>query len=108
MPRVQFTYTPEGGSPRVWTYDPGNPAWDLAYVTETETGWPWGEFQEKLAKGSFIALRALVYTFRKRDEQRLTIDAVIVTIGECDLEFLDDPKPEPKPKKTAVRAKGEA
>jgi hypothetical protein len=88
-----FKYTPEGGSPRTWTFDPGNPAWDLAYVTENETGWPWEEFMGKLAHGSHIALRALVYAFRKRDEPRLTIDAVTITIAEVDIDEVDDVEP---------------
>ena len=105
---MKFIYTPEGGSKREWTFDPANPAWDLAYVTEIETGWPWQEFMEKLSKGSHVALRALVYAFRKRDEQRLTIDAVKVTVSEFDIEDLE---PDPKPKKAskeAVKGEGEA
>jgi hypothetical protein len=103
--RVEFKYTPEGGSPRKWTFDPANPAWDLAYVTENETGWPWEEFMEKLSRGSHIALRALTYAFRKRDEARLTIDAVTVTISEVDVTELDEPETKAK----AVKGKtGEA
>lgn len=89
--RVEFKYTPEGGSPRKWAFQPDNPAWDLAYVTENETGWPWEEFMGKLSQGSHIALRALVYAFRKRDEPRLTIDAVTVTIAEVDIEEVEEP-----------------
>ena len=102
--RVQFVYTPEGGSKREWSFDPGNPAWDLAYVTETETGWPWEEFMERLSKGSHIALRAFVYAFRKRDEPKLSIDAVMVTVAEIDMVEIE---PEPKPKK-AAKGEGEA
>jgi hypothetical protein len=90
--KMKFTYSPEGGSKREWMFDAENPAWDLAYVTETETGWAWQEFVEKLAHGSHVALRALVYAFRKRDEQRLTIDAVTVTLGEIDIEDVPEPK----------------
>lgn len=103
--RVEFIYKPEGGSPRTWTFDPENPAWDLAYVTETETGWPWNEFTDKLAHGSHIALRALVYAFRKRDEPRLSISSVTVTVAEFDF----DEAPEPKPTKLKkVAGEGEA
>jgi hypothetical protein len=91
--RVKFSYTPDGGSRREWVFDPANPSWDLAYVTETETGWPWEQFVDKLGHGSHIALRAMVYAFRKRDEPRLTIDAVQVTVGEIDMDEVEEPKP---------------
>lgn len=94
MARAKFIYTPEGGSKREWTFDPANPAWDLAYVTEKETGWPWEQFADKLSMGSHIALRAMVYAFRKRDEPRLQIDAVMVTLGEIQVEELDPPDAE--------------
>lgn len=107
--RIQFAYTPEGGSKREWFFDPENPAWDLAYVTETETGWPWEEFVEKLSRGSHVALRALVYAFRKRDEPRLSIQAVMVTIAEVDIEHVDPPEANPEAKLRAVEGKtGEA
>jgi hypothetical protein len=104
--RVQFVYTPEGGSPRKWEFDPANPAWDLAYVTESETGWPWEEFMDKLAHGSHIALRAFVYAFRKRDEPKLSIGAVMVTVGEIDLVEVETP-PASKPEGSA-EGEGEA
>jgi hypothetical protein len=106
MARIQFVYTPEGGSQRKWDFDAENPAWDLAFVTETETGWPWDEFIDKLTHGSHIALRALVFAYRKRDEPRLSINAVTVTVPEFDFEHLE---PEPKPKAAeAVEGEGEA
>lgn len=107
MPSMKFTYSPEGGSQRTWTFDPQNPAWDLAYVTESETGWPWDEFLDKLAHGSYIALRALVYAFRRRDEQRLAIDSVMVTVGEVDIDEIPGDK-KAKPKRGATEGEGEA
>lgn len=104
--KVKVIYTPEGGSKREWTFDAENPAWDLTYVTEVETGWPWEDFSDRLSRGSHIAMRALVYAFRKRDEPRLNIDAVTVTLGELDMEELPEPKPEPK-KKAAKKGEGE-
>jgi hypothetical protein len=105
--KAKFIYTPEGGSKREWIFDPDNPAWDLAYVTETETGWPWTEFMQKWAAGSHIALRALVYAFRKRDEPRLAINSVTVTNTEFDIEPIDEPKPN-KAAKKAASGEGEA
>ncbi len=93
--KATLVYKPEGGSVRRWTFDPENPAWDLAYVAEKETDWPWAKFGARLEEGSYIALRALVYAFRKRDEPRLTIEAVQVTLGELDFEVEDEPAAEP-------------
>lgn len=107
MHKVKLTYKPEGGSPRMWTFDTENPAWDLAYVTETQTGWPWEEFSEKVSRGSHIALRALVYALRKRDEPRLTIDAVTITLEELDFAEIEA-ESNPKPKAKAAKGEGEA
>lgn len=93
--KVRISYTPEGGSKREWTVDLENPAWDIAYVTEKETGWPWREFADKMRDSSHIALRALVYVLRKRDEQRLQIEAVTVTLDEIDFDLIEDPTPGP-------------
>lgn len=90
MAKSRVIYKPEGGSRRAWEMDPENPPWDVMFNTEKETGWPWGEFAEKLSKGSAIALRALIFTLRKRDEPRLTIDAVTITLDEVDFEDIED------------------
>lgn len=89
--KVKLTYVPEGGSKREWTVDLENPAWDIAYVTETETGWPWKEFGEKLGNASHIALRAMIFALRKRDEPRLQIESVTPSLDEIDLELIEDP-----------------
>lgn len=89
--KVKLTYTPEGGSKREWTIDLENPSWDIAFVTEKETGWPWRVFAEKLSDSSHIALRALIYALRKRDEQRLQIDSVTPSLEEIDLEMIEEP-----------------
>lgn len=90
---AKIIYTPEGGSKRVWDFDPDNPAWDVAFATEKATGWPWAEFSQRLVQGSYIALRALVWTLRKRDEPRLELDSVQVTLAEIDIED-DEPAAE--------------
>lgn len=92
MDMARVIYTPEGGSKRTWEIDLDNPPWDLTYNTERATGWPWLEFTEKLAGASAIAMRAMVWTLRKRDEPKLNIDAVQVTLAEFDVE---DANPEP-------------
>lgn len=93
---ARIIYTPEGGSKRVWTFDGEKPDWDVAYNTEKVTGWPWTEFSDRLASGSFVALQALIFTLRKRDEPRLDIGAVRVTFDEIDIEE-DAPAPAEEP-----------
>ena len=86
---VRIVYTPEGGSKRSWVIDVENPPWDVTFNTERATGWPWEEFAEKLNRASAIAMRALIWTLRKRDEPRLDIEAVTVTFAEVDLEEVE-------------------
>lgn len=90
MSKATFHYIPEGGSNRSWTFDLENPAWDIAYNTEVVTGWPWMEFSQKISSGSVVALRALVWTLRKRDEPRLELERVQVTFGEIDIDLEED------------------
>ena len=77
-------YTPEGGSPREWVIDLVNPAWDLTYSTEKATDWPWGVFREKLQQESAVALQALLWVLRKRDEPKLVIESVRPDMSEVD------------------------
>jgi hypothetical protein len=90
MPKI--IYTPEGGSKQVWNFDPERPDWDVAYATEKATGWPWAEFADRLGKGSFIALQALIWTLRKRQERNLDISSVQVTFDDIEIEE-DEPAP---------------
>ena len=90
---VRLTYTPEGGSKRSWEIDVQDPAWDLTYNSEKVTGWTWPEFAAKLENGSIIALQALLWTLRKRDEPRLPLEAVQPRYSECVLEDVEDEAP---------------
>jgi hypothetical protein len=87
---LTIVYTPDGGSEQRWTFDVDNPAWDIGSQTEKLTNWPWLEFKDRLTKGSMIALSALIYVLRKRDEPKLRPDAVQVTWGEIEL-ITDEP-----------------
>lgn len=91
--KVKIIYTPEGGSKREWTVDLENPAWDVAFVTEKETGWPWKVFGDRLGDASHIALRAIIFALRKRDEPRLQIESVTPSLAEIDLEVVEEPAP---------------
>lgn len=90
---VTLTYKPEMGSPQSWTFDLENPPWDVTFGTEKATGLAWAEFGERLGKMSVVALRALVFVLRKRNEPRLEIDAVTIQFSEVELE-IHDPEPE--------------
>jgi len=87
---VRIVYTPEGGSKREWSIDMDNPPWDITYGVEKATNWAWSEFGDRLANTSVIALRALIYILRKRDEPRLEIDSVQVLFSEIDLQMDED------------------
>lgn len=77
-------YTPEGGSKREWTIDLVNPAWDITYATEKATDWPWGVFRDRLRQESAVALQALLWTLRKRDEPKLALESVRPDMDEID------------------------
>lgn len=97
--KMILKWNPEGGSKREWTVDLARPAWDVAFQTEVATGWPWDVFVDKLALNSAVALRALLFTLRKRDEARLAIESVEVDFGELEFDAVPNDKPK-KPKKS--------
>ena len=105
--KSRITYTPDGGSAQTWTLDWENPPWDLSYNTEKTTDWPWGEFTDRLEKGSAIALRAFIWTLRKRNEPRLDISSVEPLWSEVQVKALDDDKPKPDKQDAPVENIGE-
>ena len=86
MAKMKLIYTPEGASRREWIINLSNPGWDLTYATEKATDWPWKVFVERLENSSFIALRALLWTLRKRDEPKLQLEAVKPDMDELDFQ----------------------
>lgn len=86
MAKMKVIYSPEGGSKRTWEIDQSNPAWDLMYASEKATDWPWEDFTDRLSRGSAIALQALIWILRRRDEPRLQLDAVQPQMSEIDFE----------------------
>ena len=96
MAKAKIVYTPDGGSRREWVVDLENPAWDVAFNTEKVTGWPWQVFAEKISQSSHVALQALIFTLRKRDETKLDIGAVTPSLAELDFELIDDEPQEPE------------
>lgn len=76
MAKVTITYTPDGGSERKWSLNPERPPWDVMYATEKATGWPWEEFAKRLSQSSGIAVQAILWALRKRDEPNLLLDSV--------------------------------
>lgn len=112
--KVKVLWTPEGGSPKSWTFDTEAPPWDVMSQTERATDWPWEEFAERLGKGSIIAVQALLWVLRKRDEPHLTLDAVRPfdptqsLIAELDFEYVEDEPPARKKDKDKAATSGEA
>lgn len=82
--KIKLIYTPEGASPRDWVVDLQSPAWDVTFATEKATDWPWAVFVDRLQNQSAIALRALLWVLRKRDEPRLQLDTMTVDMDEVD------------------------
>lgn len=82
--KIKLIYTPEGGSRREWVVDLARPAWDITFATEKATDWPWGVFVERIQNQSAIALRALLWVLRKRDEPRLQLDSMTIDLDELD------------------------
>lgn len=91
--KIKLVYKPEGATPREWVISTEKPAWDLQFNTEKATGWPWAEFCARMANGSAIAMQALVWTLRKRDEPRLQLESVEVPLESVDLQDIEDPTP---------------
>lgn len=81
---MKIIYSPEGGSSREWIIDLQNPAWDLTFATEKATDWPWSEFVDRIQNQSAIALRALLWVLRKREEPKLSLESVVPNMDELD------------------------
>lgn len=82
----KLIWTPEGGSKREWTFNLANPSWDLTFATEKATDWPWAQFRDRLMNESAIAVQALLWVLRKRDEPRLSMDSVRPSMDELDFQ----------------------
>ena len=83
---MRIIYTPEGGSKREWDVDLANPAWDVMSQTEKITDWPWDDFRDRLGRQSGIALQALLYVLRKREEPKLALASVTPDMDELDFD----------------------
>lgn len=81
----KLIWTPEGGSKREWSFAVGSPGWDVRVQTEKATGWPWPRFFDLLTDGSAIAMQALLWVLRKRDEPKLALASVEPDFDELEL-----------------------
>src|SRR5207342_875621 len=61
-----------------------------AELIERETDWTFGEWLEKLGKGSMLAFHALLFVFLKREYPKMRWDEVQFTLSEVDLELEDE------------------
>lgn len=83
----KLTWTPEGGSKREWSFNVNNPGWDIRVQTEKATGWPWVTFYDRLTDGSALAMQALLWVLRKRDEPKLALHTVEPDFDELEPVF---------------------
>lgn len=83
----KLIWKPEGGSPREWAFNMAKPPWDVRVQTEKATDWPWVEFQNRLDGGSGLAMQALLWILRKRDEPKLAMSSVIPDFDELEYEM---------------------
>jgi len=87
-PNFKLIWKPEGASPREWAFNLGKPPWDLRVQTEKVTDWPWGVLQERFLNDSGIAMQAVLWVLRKRDEPKLALPSVIPDFDELEYEVL--------------------
>ena len=66
-----IAYSPEGEEPKSWDLGEVKLMATEAETIERLTDWTWSEITERLAKGSMIALRSVVFVLAKRDDPTL-------------------------------------
>lgn len=82
-----LAYTPEGGEPQRWEFNPGKIRSDEAEAIERCTGWDWAEFSVHVLNNSVLARRALLWTFLRRTHSVIRFEDVRFTLDEVELEF---------------------
>ena len=84
-----ITYQPEGAQPTTWDFKPQKLLNAEAEAIERHTGWTFDEFQDRLMKGSVLAMRALLFVMLKRGDPTLKWDAVQFALGDVKLDMDD-------------------
>lgn len=100
---MKFSYKPEGADePRVWDFDPSHMKSSEMMAVERLTGMTWAEWIDACARGSMIAVHALLYVLLKRDMPSLKPDEVEFELDEVDITGGDEPAPKARASKKAA------
>lgn len=89
---MKFRYTPEGASAREWLFKPNRLMNVEAEEIERRTGMTFGEWSEALQNNSMRAIHGLLFVLLKRDQPRITWDAVEFNMAQVEIEFELDEK----------------
>lgn len=84
---MKFTYTPTGGEPQSWNYDPDKLMTPEAEAIEKVTGMTFGEWTEAVVKSGHRATRALLWIYLKRQRPTLKFDQVSYSMSEVELDM---------------------
>lgn len=90
---MKLTYTPTGGEPQSWTVEPDELTSLEIEAVEDETGWTFGEWADRISRGSVKALHALLWVYLAKDAPGLAYRDVVFKPSEIDVSRDDeDPK----------------
>jgi len=87
---VRIVYTPAEGDVQRYDFDPGKVNTMEAEAIEKATGLAWGEFGDKIQKGSAIALRALLWILQRRVHPTLKLADVQFQMDQISAEMDPD------------------
>lgn len=100
---MKFIYRPEGADERTWDVDFETMKASEWILIEKQAGLASKDFAEALQKGSFLALKALLWILLKRSMSTVPWDSVEFTMAEIDLvDDEDEPGAEQDPKVSAL------
>lgn len=84
---MYVTYRPAGGEPTRYHFDQDAINNMEAEAVERETGLTWGEFGDRLLKGSVLAARALLWMLQRRQHPTLRFADVRFQLSEVDVDM---------------------
>lgn len=95
---ITFTYRPEGADERSWDLDFDTMKASEWIAIEKQAGFTSVELAQALQKGSFLAIKALLWLLLKRDMSTVPWDSVEFSMSEIDIVDDEDEPVEPDPK----------
>lgn len=90
---MKFVYRPDGADPREWDLDFDTMRASEWISIEKQAGLTSQEFANALQKGSFLAIKALLWVLMKRQMSTLPWDSLDFSMSE--IEISDDEPAEP-------------